>query len=145
MADDLPTFDGPRFSRWLRRWKEAEGLDWTQIAQRSGIHISTLHQLARGAPQGNARRLGQTTIDPRITSVARLARGLGLEFAYVASKAGLTSPREGDRWAAFNAAERRALAAALTPNTDPAVEQLLGELLPHVHTDQEITTHGNRH
>jgi transcriptional regulator with XRE-family HTH domain len=134
----LPTFDGPAFASWLRRWRDAERLDWATIAERSGLSTSIIQQLARGIPQKNARERGQVDIDPRITTIARLAHGLDLEFGYVASKAGL-APHDGGRWSAFTADERLELARVLRDELDlhaavgsdppaPELRRLLDEL-----------------
>jgi transcriptional regulator with XRE-family HTH domain len=137
-----PTFNGPAFAKWLRRWKESENLGWGDIAERSGLHESTLNLLARGKPQKAAQNRGQTEINPGITTIARLAYGLGLEFGYVASKAGIQGGG-GDRWEHFGTAERDLLTKALLGLTadDPAEQatrdRLLHQLDPHL--TQEVT------
>lgn len=137
-----PTFNGPAFAKWLRRWKESENLGWNDIAQRSGLHESTLNLLARGVPQKSAQSRGQTEINPGITTIARLAHGLGLEFGYVASKAGIQGGGA-DRWEHFGSAERALLTKALLGYAaDDGAEQaardrLLHQLDPHL--TEEVT------
>lgn len=132
----LATWDGPRFGRWLRRWKESEGLDWPTLSARTGLHTSTLHGLARGTQARSRGGDAAKSIDPAISSVVRLAEGLGLELAYVVRQAGIDP--HNDRWANFNQHERYALVDALRAQikiehtahlmTDPLLLQLLGEL-----------------
>lgn len=125
----LPSFDAPRFAMWLRKWKAAERLEWGTISKRSGLHSGTLQQLARGIPQKGARERGQTTMDPRITTIARLAHGLDLDFAYVASKGGLHAGA-GDRWESFSNAERTLLQHVLREGIPPlGAESLSMQLL----------------
>lgn len=107
-----PTFDAERFAKWLRRWKAAENLEWAEIAERSGLHVSTLHQLARGTPQRHRAVRGQREVNPGIVTIARLAHGLGLEFGYVASKGGLFGGGA-DRWEHFSRLERALVDSAL--------------------------------
>lgn len=130
----LPTFDGPAFAKWLRRWRDHEKLAWGEIASRSGIHTSTLNGLARGIPQKSARERGQTEMNPGITTLARLAHGLDLDLAYVIGKGGLAAGAS-DRWDAFSDIERTLLATALrspspsiTGSWDTVREQLLHQL-----------------
>jgi transcriptional regulator with XRE-family HTH domain len=141
-----PTFDGPRFARWLRRWKEAESLEWGQIAERSGLNASTVLNLANGAPQAGARRRGQTVIDPRVSTLARLAQGLGLELAYVLERAGL-DPEHGGRWSNFTAEERFALARAIGKSEEhsPAMRRLARELSASLNTTSEDTKEHQTH
>jgi transcriptional regulator with XRE-family HTH domain len=105
-------FDAPRFASWLRRWKEAEGLEWGDIAKKGGLSTSALHELARGTPRthgtGRDRAKG---INPSVTIMARVAMGLGLDLGYVLSKAGLGTGS--DRWSNFSRDDRRLLVAAL--------------------------------
>jgi transcriptional regulator with XRE-family HTH domain len=130
----LPTYDAERFGSWLKRWRASEGLDWGDISERSGLHTSTLHQLARGTVQAKRGSTGGNAIDPKITTLARLAHGLGLDFSYVVSKSGLIS--DGDRWGNFSAKERRELYRALrlaqrVLGEDSAeLHRMLGELEP---------------
>jgi transcriptional regulator with XRE-family HTH domain len=131
-ATDLPTWDGPRFGKWLRRWKEAENLEWGEIAAKSGVSPSMLHTLARGTPGTVARNAGQQGMNPTINTIARLAAGLGLDLAYVVSKSGI--PTDTNRWGNFNRRERaifeRALRAYSVIEGDGSVEipKLLNEL-----------------
>lgn len=127
----FPTFDGPAFARWLKRWKEAEGLSWSDVAERSGIAIGTIQLLARGTPSKQARDRGQTGLNPGIATIARLAHGLGLDFGFVASKAGLLGGGA-DRWENFNRAERALLARLLRfgiPLAQPTDRSLSDHLL----------------
>lgn len=130
----LPRFDGPRFASWLRRYRDAERLEWTTIAQRSGIHYSTLMSLVRGQVQGS-----QHSTDPSATTLARLAHGLGLDFTYIAAKAGLLGDGEAPRHSAYNDREREALLTGLSglPGTTLIV-RLRNELrgsLPNNHRE----------
>lgn len=114
--NDPPTFDAERFAKWLRRWKEAEGLEWGEIAQRSGLGVGTIQLLARGRPSKKAIERGQTELNPGIATIARLAHGLGLEFGYVASKGGILGGGA-DRWEHFSKAERTLVHHALRAPT----------------------------
>lgn len=129
-ADEaLPAFDGPRFAAWLTRWRDHERLRWVDIADRSGISYSIVQQLARGAPQASARARGQVDIDPRITTVARLAHGLDLEFGYVASRGLVNAGSGSSRWGNFSKPEREALLLALRRQEGGAIAlKLLHEL-----------------
>jgi transcriptional regulator with XRE-family HTH domain len=131
MPSSPPTWDGPAFASWLRRWKEAEGLEWGQIADRSGLNVTTVQQIGRGQVRVPGNNPGQT--NPGISTLARLARGLGLDLAYVLAKGGLVVGGE-DRWDHFNDTERallrRALLAVLLSEDarSPERNQLLDEL-----------------
>lgn len=144
MAPTAPTFDGPAFARWLRRWKEAEGLGWRDIAERSGIAIGTIQLLARGKPPKIALARGQTEISPGINTLARLADGLGLDLSYVLSKGGI-APGGHDRWDGFSNSERTLLHSALrSPTFDVGVggwEQDRNELVQQLETTltEEVT------
>lgn len=107
-----PKFDGVAFAAWLRRWKDAHDLEWSEIAKACGLHDSTLKQLANGKPQKGARDRGQTEINPAINTLARLANGLGLPFAFVASKGGIYGGGVG-RWDHFTEVERAVIESAL--------------------------------
>lgn len=107
-----PSFNAPAFASWFRRWKEAEGLEWPEIARRTGLARGTLQLLARGVPPKAALERGQTDLNPGITTLARLAQGLGLDLAYVLGKGGI-HPGDADRWDAFSNAERALLRRAL--------------------------------
>lgn len=106
-----PTFDGRAFANWLKRWKQGERLEWAALARDSGVAVGTLQLLARGIPVKSALERGQTEMNPGITTVARVAYGLGLDFSYVASKGGLNPG--GDRWMNFTKDERKLLAGLL--------------------------------
>src|SRR4051812_5382211 len=109
----LPTYDDPRFGSWLARWKATEGLQWTEIARRSGIHTSMVHKLQRGV-QDKGRPGAGNKINPSAESLARLAYGLEIEFPYLLTKTGLLDfGREGSRWGSFSTPEREHLLAAL--------------------------------
>lgn len=111
-----PVFDGPGFARWLRKWMEAEGIQNTDLAERAGISVGVVQVLRRGTPQSYVSRKGQSALHPGIETIAAVAHGLGLQFSYVASKAGFGD--EGDRWVNFSEAERTALFIALDGETD---------------------------
>lgn len=105
---DPPRYDGPAFASWLRRAMEMEGLTVADLAARSGIHPTMLNTLRRGIPTQQALDKGQTALHPSIESIAAVAHGMDLEFAYVASKAGFGGA--GER---FTASEARGLAELL--------------------------------
>lgn len=130
----LPRFDAPGFAAWLRRYRDAEHLEWKQIAVRSGIHYSTLMNVARGANQ----RIGART-DPSATTLARLAHGLGLDFNYVAFKAGLLPGGDVSRFAAFSTRERETLLAGLMYTSDERLRAELRATLPTADHPQEDT------
>src|SRR4051794_26294925 len=109
-ASSLPTFDGPRFAVWLRRWCEAEGLTFTEVARRSGLSRGMVTQLARGTQRAGLHGRNGARIDPAASTLAKLAHGLGMDFVYVASKAGLD--RDHSRWASFSRHEREILLQA---------------------------------
>lgn len=112
-----PKFDGPGFAKWLRKWMDAEGIAVDELAERAGLSSSMIHMLRRGMPSNNVRRKsGQDALHPAIESIAAIAHGLGLEFAYVASRAGIGD--HAGRWANFTKAERIALSIALGGKTD---------------------------
>jgi transcriptional regulator with XRE-family HTH domain len=141
-------WDGPRFGNWLRKWRDSEGLGWREISERTGLHESTLQGLARGTqgPRGgrNAAAIDKS-LDPPISTVARVAQGLGLELTYVIRQAGIDP--HNDRWTNFNTLERSTLhevlrfhllleqQAGLTPN--PVVPRLLAELEASLPTPAE--------
>lgn len=137
-------WDGPRFGRWLRRWRDAEHLSWAEIATSTGLHISTLQGISRGTSQ----RTDGKSLDPPISTVVRLAQGLGLELDYVVRQAGIDP--HNDRWSNFNGMERATLrevlrfhamleqAAGLEKN--PLVPRLLNEVeasLPSIKKEEE--------
>lgn len=123
-----PVFDGPRFGQWLRRWMQAENITMPQLARRSGVSVGMLQQVRAGLPTSSARARGQTTINPGINTLAGIAHGLGLQFSYVAAKAGLSDA--GDRWQNFSPDERLAIAVALDGDDDPqALDRRLAELV----------------
>lgn len=146
-APGLVRWDGPRFGRWLRRWKDSEKLEWPTIAERSGLHVGTLQALARGTQgaRGNKPHNPDRSIDPSISTVARLAEGLGLELAYVVRQAGIDP--HNDRWSNFNQHEQHALVDALRAQlkienaihlkTDPLLLQLLEQLEAALPTQEE--------
>lgn len=144
-------FDGPRFARWLRRWREAEGLEIKDIAARGDLSASTVQLFASGEPPSAGRKRGQTAIDPRVNSLSRLAKGLDLELSYVLTKAGLLDDHQG-RWRNFTGEERAAIARALNLamsqahyfTSTPVAQLLAAELSEQVssinntHNDQEV-------
>lgn len=112
-----PTYDGLGFASWLRRWMAAEGVRVVDLAERAGLSVGMIHVLRRGVPADYVRRhRGQQVLHPAIESIAAIAHGLGLQFSYVASKAGFGD--EGGRWANFTEAERIALTIALGGESD---------------------------
>jgi transcriptional regulator with XRE-family HTH domain len=132
----VPSFNGPSFAAWLRRWKDAEGLAWADIAERGGLSMSTLAGIAAGDPPAAARRRGQTEINPGVNALARIAYALGLELSYVLAKGGLT-PRYGDRWANFTREERAALLYVLRDtraDDGPVLVGIVEELQLHYKT-----------
>lgn len=144
---DLTTFDAPRFAKWLRKWKDAERLEWKEIAERSGLHLSTVLQLARGHPQRYRAVKGQREVNPGIVTIARLAHGLDLEFGYVASKGGIFGGGA-DRWEHFSEAERTLIEHALSVPTlaltvggawEDQRQRLVQELRQHDHHQEEVT------
>lgn len=122
-----PTFNGPGFASWLRRWMAAEGIAVVELAKRAGVSVGAIHVLRRGVPADNVRvRKGQDALHPAIESIAAVAHGLGLQFSYVASKAGFGDTA--GRWANFTETERIALAIALGGESDDDdLEALLEE------------------
>lgn len=76
------------------------------LAERSHMSRGVIQDLRSGR-----MRKGQGRRNPAVNTLAAVADGLGLRFSYVASKGGLTD--EGDRWAAFTAAERQFIAGRL--------------------------------
>lgn len=138
---DLPEWDGPRFGKWLQKWRRSEGLEWGQISERSGLAKGTLQMLARGTPSTVDRSRGQKGINPGINTVARLAHGLGLDLNYVVSKAGIRIAA--DRWDNFNMRERAIFERALRDyvgqgvDGDAAVLRLLDELSATVESSND--------
>jgi transcriptional regulator with XRE-family HTH domain len=54
------------FGKQLRRIRQAQGLSQDQLAERTGLHATAIGRIERGARE------------PRVTTVLRLARGLGV-------------------------------------------------------------------
>jgi transcriptional regulator with XRE-family HTH domain len=137
-----PTFDSQKFGAWLRRWRQAEGLEWSEIAERSGLNRGTLQTLARGTPNKAARERGQIDLNPGVVTLARLADGLGLELGYVLSKGGLTVGSD-DRWDHFSKAERALIRQHLSTtlvDTDDDEQQHRENLVHQLDStlDQEV-------
>lgn len=106
-----PMFDAERFGARLRRQMAADGVTILALSEAAGLSYGTVQQLGKGVPTNSERtRKGQTGLSPSITSIARLAHGLGLDFCWVASWGGI---EPGSRWQNFTQAERRKLAALL--------------------------------
>jgi transcriptional regulator with XRE-family HTH domain len=134
-----PSWSSTAFASWLRRWKDAERLEWGEIAERSGLHVSTVMGLARGTTKSVVKR------DPPIGTLARLAHGLGLDLAYILAKGGLIVGAE-DRWDHFNRSERTLIHHALTSPLldvgrgawDEQREHLVHQLAP-ITDEEEIT------
>lgn len=106
-----PMFDAERFGARLKRQMAADGVTILALSQAAGLSYGTVQQLGKGVPTNSERtRKGQTGLSPSLTSIARIAHGLSLDFAYVASWGGIES---GDRWDNFTQADRRKLAALL--------------------------------
>lgn len=120
-----PKFDGPGFARWLRRYMEAEGLSVAALSSRAGIHPSLITTLRRGTPNRHVAGKGQKALHPSIESIAGIAHGLNLEFAYVAGKAGFGD--DGDRWRNFTSGELNVLSELLDCEIDE-IDELLAEL-----------------
>lgn len=135
----MPEFDAEAFGSWLRRWREAEGLEWGQISERSGLHTSTLNGLAQGQSSSQRQRGKAPSYNPPINTLARLAYGLGLELPYVLSKAKIIDPADAGRWSNFSDAERVAMARALAVVPEqlrtPVEVRLLSEVLLVVPTN----------
>jgi transcriptional regulator with XRE-family HTH domain len=62
MAGDLSL----TFGKQLRQIRLAQGLSQDQLAERTGLHATAIGRLERGARE------------PRVTTVMRLAQGLGV-------------------------------------------------------------------
>lgn len=112
---ELPTFDGPEFAKWLRRWMEAHDLSVPGLAAASGLHKDTISILRRGEPHSSARK-SQRTHQINVNTLAQVAHGLGLPLGYVAARAGLGD--EGGRWDEFSLRERQAIAKRLGGDPD---------------------------
>jgi transcriptional regulator with XRE-family HTH domain len=106
-----PRFDGPRFAAWLRKVMRHERLTARELGQRAGVHATTIDALLRGIPPRASMERGQKALSPAINTIYAIAHGLGLQFSYVASRAGLGD--DADRWSNFSAAERLAVMVAL--------------------------------
>lgn len=120
-----PTFDGPAFAAWLKRWMDAHDLRVPPLAAAAGLHTDTIFTLRRGGPATRQARLGQQTSQVNVNTLARLAHGLGLPLAYVLSKGGLGED-EG-RWAEFSPEERQVIALGLGGDPDN-LDAILREL-----------------
>lgn len=110
-----PTFNGPAFAAKLRNWMQIEGLTVDELAERGGIHPSTVANLRRGTPGAGKKRAHQEVINPAINSLACIAHGLSVELSYVLAWAGLG---DGDRWDNFSDSERMGIALRLEADTD---------------------------
>lgn len=114
-------WDHARFARWLKRYKQAEGLTWTDLARESGLHPTTWHKLAR---EDGPRR--EVAVDPSISTLVAVSKGLGLDIAYVLSQA--SAVEDGVRWHSLTRAERRWLMDALATKEGAMSTRLLEEL-----------------
>lgn len=141
-----PTWDGPRFARWLRRWKDAEELEWEELAAKSGLSTSSWQQAARGTVLGRGSDTSPRSTDPSINTVVRMAHGLGLELTYVVRQAGVDVHH--DRWSPFNRIEREQLHQMLVAQcklehvmgvqTHPTMLRLMHELEATLATEETI-------
>lgn len=133
-APSLPRYNGPRFAAWLRRYGEAERLVWKEVAKEAGLSYSTVMHILN--PETGRNRVRRTSApDPSGTTLARLADALGLDFSYVASKAGLGGGGV-SRFAAFNPREREALLAGMMHLDTGANERLRAELRATLPTEE---------
>lgn len=112
---ELPTFDGPKLAKWLKRWMAAHDWSVEGLAAASGLHRDTIATLRRGRPHSKVHA-AQHTHQISVNTLARLARGLGLPLGYVAAQAGLGD--EGGRWDEFSVRERQAIAQRLGGDPD---------------------------
>lgn len=127
-------FDLPKFSSWFRRWRDAENLNVTHLAERVNLQRSFFVMLSRGETD---RGMPARGYDPSISSMYRLAVALDLDLDYLLEKGGM--PSVGSRWSAFTAAERAALQLAVTSagnnpfipeSVKSTLQRLSVELLP---------------
>lgn len=96
----------------------AEEIKPPDLAESSGLSVGVMHDLRRGTPAPWAVRNGrQSAKSIDVNTLAKLAHGLGLEFSYVAARAGLLGEHP-DRWAAFTELERDAIARELGGDPD---------------------------
>jgi transcriptional regulator with XRE-family HTH domain len=93
MSERPPTFDVERFAAWLRRHMDAWDMTVPDLAQRSGLNVSTIANLRRGRPEK-----GRATKSPAINAIAAIAWGLQMPLDFVAAQAGLTWNGPIDRW-----------------------------------------------
>lgn len=117
----VKVWDAVKFSAWLRRFKDAEGFGWQDVAEQGPLHVSSVMKFARGEEGHN----------PTVSSVVLLANGLGLHLDYVLAKAGVL-PSHG-RWSSFTKQEKMLLRLAISTylhiNGDqPALAGLAAEL-----------------
>lgn len=136
-----PRFDAQSFAHWLRKWKDAEGLEWGDIADRAGLSRSTLQgitAIAR-APESQIGRKRTESFNPPINTLSAIAHALGLDLTYVLNKGGVLTDADYSRWANFTGAERMALARALATLPEqlrtPVESQLLKDLMDRVPTN----------
>jgi transcriptional regulator with XRE-family HTH domain len=146
MSDNnqVPHFDPIRFAARLRRWRDAEDFEWADLAKASGLSESSIQGLVRGtSATGKAQATRQSMYDPRISTLARLSHGLGLDLSYMLSWGGLDTG--GERWRNFSPNERlqlqailRMFVAASDMPAPPAVTRMLNQLeksLTETHTE----------
>jgi transcriptional regulator with XRE-family HTH domain len=102
-------FDAAKFAAWLTRHMDAWDIEVGDLADRIGVHRSTIGQLRRGRPDKGASQKS-----PSINLIAAVAWGLDMPFDYVAAQAGLTWRGPIDRWdLLLTGRERAALARKL--------------------------------
>jgi hypothetical protein len=150
-TDTIPEFDSHRFARFILKWKDLEGWDWPTFSARSGLHVSTLHGVARGAPaRYGAKGKGKhksDKINPPINTLVRLAHAMNLEVGYLLAQGGVAT--YGDRWNNFSHDEREAMRTVLrsylmieeTAGLDPVTplpRQLLEQLEASLPTKEEV-------
>lgn len=132
-------FDLQSFSSWLRRWRDAENLEWTQLAKDAGLHPSAVAVFARGKPSSRPPARGY---DPSVTTMYRLATALDLDLGYLLEQAGM--PHTGSRMSALTRAERMALHQALAAANTELMTDATKEILRRLMEEIEVTLPTNK-
>jgi hypothetical protein len=94
MAERPPTFDAARFGAWLTRQMDAWDVSVNELAERSGVHRTSITMLRSGRSHSGAN----AEKSPSINLIARVAWGLRMPLDFVAAQAGLTWDGPIDRW-----------------------------------------------
>jgi transcriptional regulator with XRE-family HTH domain len=107
MSNRPPVFDALAFADWLTRHMDAWEVGVAELADRIGVHRSSITALRNG-------KAGYSTRDPSVNLIVAVAWGLRMPLDFVLAQAGLTWDGPTDRWdLLLTERERTALARKL--------------------------------